>query len=97
MQEECSSTLWEAVAAGDVAKVQSLLEKGHDPWFIEPRRATSPLLDAHILGGRHVLQTFNNYLDSAGDNYEEFIEQVLQASCDHILKFYIAYVFKSIH
>lgn len=78
IEEECSRTLWEAVAAGDVAEVESLLGKGHDPWDIEPRRTTSPLLDAHILGERHVLQTFSNYLGSAGNNHEEFIEQILQ-------------------
>lgn len=77
IEEECSNTLWEAVAAGDIEEVESLLEKDHDPWHIEPRRTTSPLLDAHILGQRHVLQVFANYLDSA-DNHEEFIEQVLQ-------------------
>ncbi|XP_037791120.1 LOW QUALITY PROTEIN: uncharacterized protein LOC119586460 [Penaeus monodon] len=53
IQEE--PTLWEAVKSGDVDAVEALLDEGFHPDDVEEGREITPILDAHFLGFKDVL------------------------------------------
>lgn len=53
LQEE--PTLWEAVKSGDVDAVEALLDEGFHPDDVEEGREITPILDAHFLGFKDVL------------------------------------------
>ncbi|ROT63875.1 Rab2a protein [Penaeus vannamei] len=59
IQEE--PTLWEAVKSGDVDAVEALLDEGFHPDDVEEGREITPILDAHFLGFKDVLDLMLKY------------------------------------